>query len=213
MTSTRTQPWSPEEIELVTQLVGAYGEANWKRVSTDFNCRSLGPKRSCKQCRELWLNKLSPNVIKGEWSEAELQTLYQCHQRLGNAWSKMTEFLPGRTENAIKNTFYGSIRKALKAYNRTHKDQNRILRTIKSLIRDRQVTQLLNLVETSKEEAKEASSEDSTIDSHDETRVSVEAAFQEAPSVELTVPYQVMEAAILQQMWHCQQWLLALGYY
>ena len=33
---------------------------------------------------------------------------------LGTQWTRMVEFLPGRTENSIKNRFYSSLRKYVK---------------------------------------------------------------------------------------------------
>lgn len=37
--------------------------------------------------------------------------------KFGNKWSQIAAFLPGRTDNAIKNFFYSSIRRVLTKIN------------------------------------------------------------------------------------------------
>ena len=58
--------------------------------------------RSGKQCRERWHNHLNPEVIKGDWSEAEDEIILSMQAEFGNAWAKITKALPGRTDNAVK---------------------------------------------------------------------------------------------------------------
>lgn len=78
-------------------LVKINGPKKWSTLSVCV------PGRTGKQCRERWVNHLSPEVNKGEWSEEEEQILIEEHARLGNQWCKIAQHLPGRSENAVKN--------------------------------------------------------------------------------------------------------------
>eukprot|EP00178_Gracilaria_changii_P016785 TRINITY_DN48169_c0_g1_i1.p1 TRINITY_DN48169_c0_g1~~TRINITY_DN48169_c0_g1_i1.p1 ORF type:complete len:220 (+),score=22.35 TRINITY_DN48169_c0_g1_i1:269-928(+) len=61
------------------------------------------PGREGKQCRERWFNHLAPNVCKDEWTPEEQYTLYLAFKVHNSRWTKLTAYLPRRTENSIKN--------------------------------------------------------------------------------------------------------------
>jgi len=44
-------------------------------------------------------------------------TLFQMQSEFGNKWAKIATFLPGRTDNAVKNFFYSSVRRVLTKIN------------------------------------------------------------------------------------------------
>ena len=70
--------------------------------------------KSSKQCRERWINSLSPNINKGVWSEEEENILFSTQLKIGNKWSDLAKLLPGRSENDIKNHFYSKLRKYIR---------------------------------------------------------------------------------------------------
>ncbi len=55
-------------------------------------------------------NHLDPNVKKGGWSKEEDELILTLQKKYGNAWAKITSFLPGRTDNAVKNRYWSATR-------------------------------------------------------------------------------------------------------
>ncbi len=90
------------------------GPSDWKNVSLLMTKKYGIKNKSSKQCRERWVNSLCPNINKGIWTEKEEKILFLTQLKIGNKWSELAKFLPGRSENDIKNHFYSKLRKYIR---------------------------------------------------------------------------------------------------
>ncbi|KAL3649410.1 hypothetical protein CASFOL_005813 [Castilleja foliolosa] len=101
-------PWKAEEDQVLINHVRKYGPRDWSSI------RSKGLlQRTGKSCRLRWVNKLRPNLKSGvKFSAEEERTVIDLQAQFGNKWAKIATYLPGRTDNDVKN-FWSSRQKRL----------------------------------------------------------------------------------------------------
>lgn len=93
------------EDEKLIKLVERSGKRpNWKSIS------AIMKTRSPRQCRERYRNYLNPNIEHSEWTKEEDQIILNQYAILGNQWKKISESLPGRTGNSIRNRYHSLAR-------------------------------------------------------------------------------------------------------
>ncbi|XP_043704955.1 transcription factor WER-like [Telopea speciosissima] len=100
--------WTVEEDKILIDYIGVHGKGRWNRIA-----KVTGLKRSGKSCRLRWMNYLSPNVKKGDFSEEEDDLIIRLHNLLGNRWSLIAGRVPGRTDNQVKNHWNNYLSKKL----------------------------------------------------------------------------------------------------
>jgi hypothetical protein len=96
-TPIRKVKWTDTEDEMLIRYVEKHGIGNWSTIATGM------PRRTGKQCRERWTNRLDPNLNRDIWTLQEDAILLFQQKKRGNCWSKIAGLLPRRSANALKN--------------------------------------------------------------------------------------------------------------
>lgn len=104
-------PWSPEEDQILISYIQRNGHANWRALP-----KQAGLLRCGKSCRLRWINYLSPEIKRGNFTKEEEDAIIHLHETLGNRWSAIAARLPGRTDNEIKNVWHTHLKKRLSNY-------------------------------------------------------------------------------------------------
>lgn len=135
--------WTPSEDEALQSLVNTEGLKNWSQISTELNSLFYPKNRSGKQCRERYSNHLAPCINKTPFTAEEDNVIFSMHKKFGKSWSAISKFLPGRTDNSVKNRFYSSLRKNLRKFNKSKPSSQKILGSTRAVLRNPQISDLL----------------------------------------------------------------------
>jgi hypothetical protein len=84
------------EDAILTRAVTELGTDDWRQIA-----RCL-PGRNQRQCRDRWLNYLSPDVSNGPWTPEEEQLLLEKYAEYGAAWKRIGGCFAARTDINIK---------------------------------------------------------------------------------------------------------------
>ncbi|KAI4366145.1 hypothetical protein MLD38_022063 [Melastoma candidum] len=106
--SLRKGPWKAEEDEILLSHVRRHGPCNWSSIRSNGLLQRTG-----KSCRLRWVNKLRPDLKNGcKFSAEEERVVIELQAEFGNKWARIATYLPGRTDNDVKN-FWSSRQKRL----------------------------------------------------------------------------------------------------
>ncbi|KAJ8607601.1 hypothetical protein MRB53_040185 [Persea americana] len=103
-------PWSSQEDQLLLTLVNVHGAHNWVRISSTIGTRSP------KQCRERFHQNLKPNLNHDPITPEEGLLIEQMVQEMGKRWAEIARRLRGRSDNAVKNWWNGSMNRRRRSH-------------------------------------------------------------------------------------------------
>ena len=99
----RRGPWSQGEDAYLVQLVSTQGALNWVRIA------QLIGSRSPKQCRERYHQNLKPSLNHEPITAEEGVLIERLVGEMGKRWAEIARRLHGRSDNAVKNWWNGSM--------------------------------------------------------------------------------------------------------
>lgn len=70
--------------------------------------------RTWKQLRDKYINYLRPNINRDEWSLEEDLKILDLMTKHGTKWKCIQKEMENRTDNQIKNRYYGRLKLLLK---------------------------------------------------------------------------------------------------
>jgi hypothetical protein len=88
---------------MLLSMINGSEKKDWSSVAL-----KLGD-RTGKQCRQRYNYHLEQEYKKGGWTSEEDRTIIRLQAELGNSWSKIAKYLPGRNDNSVKNRWYCAL--------------------------------------------------------------------------------------------------------
>ncbi|OMJ92338.1 hypothetical protein SteCoe_4887 [Stentor coeruleus] len=143
MVKDKKRYWNKNEDRILSSLIRCLGAKNWKKISMLLAKNNLSTIRTPKQCRDRWVNQLDPKLCSRSWSNEDEALLVDKYKALGNKWSRISRFFPGRSPNNVKNHFYSLIRKNLRRHNRNLPIEKRITEDVPTVLRNQKYSDLV----------------------------------------------------------------------
>lgn len=88
-----------DEDERLTNIIEKIGTQDWELIAHEMK------NRTPRQCRERWINYISPGLSNGPWTADEDKLLDELYTEFGSRWHKIAEYFPNRSGNCIKNRY------------------------------------------------------------------------------------------------------------
>jgi hypothetical protein len=107
--------FTADEDAVVKSMVGIHGPRKWRLTADQL------AGRTARQCRERWINYLSPNLSRAPWTAAEDSLLRAKVAELGPIWCRIASSFVGRTDVCLTNRYLKLARGDRKAVRRSQK--------------------------------------------------------------------------------------------
>lgn len=104
----RRMRWTVGEDALLEKLAQKF-KNDWMKIAEKF------PYHPLASVQKRWRKKFDPKTKKTRWTPEEDSLIVRLFEIQGGNWIKISKSIPGRHPEAIKNRFYGTLRKRLSA--------------------------------------------------------------------------------------------------
>jgi hypothetical protein len=122
------QWWTPEEDQLLSDLIHSYGPKSWKSIAKHF------PDRTDLQCLHRWQKVLNPELVKGPWSAEEDAMISTLVDKYGpKHWSLIASHLPGRIGKQCRERWHNHLNPSIKRESWTPEEDILIIKAHKEL--------------------------------------------------------------------------------
>jgi hypothetical protein len=104
VTSHPRSAWTDEENALLVSLASSQPNPDWQAIAAHFSTKTM------PQLIERWIKVLDPNLVKGNWSFVEDQTILNWVRIHGpGSWTKLSENMPGRIGKQLRERYHNSL--------------------------------------------------------------------------------------------------------
>lgn len=103
-------PWLKMEDLLLVRIVAAEKKLRWSKIGALFNAKlGVSNRRTAKQCRERWFQRLSPHVSHPPLTPEERDFVFRWTCENGTRWAELSGKM-NRASNTLKNAYYSRLR-------------------------------------------------------------------------------------------------------
>lgn len=91
--------FTQQEDNKLIRLIELLGTGDWEAISLEMK------NRTSRQCKDRWLNYLSPSLSSVPWTEDEDALLEKLHHKYGPRWTKISTYFKNRSPNGVRKQF------------------------------------------------------------------------------------------------------------
>lgn len=114
--------WTPEEDELLANLVSKSTNIKWTEIAKSF------PNKTAPQVSGRWIKALKPDLVKGSWTREEDEKIFEFIREHGDRdWSKLAALLPGRIGKQCRERWINHLNPAIKHASWTEEEDNLLI--------------------------------------------------------------------------------------
>ena len=138
--------WTAETDKKLLDAVQLFGIDNWNLgmcfliffpvyflMTTYIVARHVSEHATGVQCQTRYRKSLDPSIKRGAWTQAEDERLRKAVAAYGNAWMKVAEAMPGRTNDQCHERWTEKLNVSSTAMSWTEDEDRVLLESVKTM--------------------------------------------------------------------------------